>query len=80
MNSLNNSALSNIVKDINQEFASKSKMKIGETIDHPDGYKVHVISGQYLDSTYGRVSNHWSWKRVNPDGSLSETVESGYGW
>lgn len=80
MNSLDSRVLSNIAKSINQDLASKSKMKIGEIIDHPDGYKVYVISGQYLDSTYGRVSNHWSWKRVNPDGSLSEEVESGYGW
>lgn len=54
-------------------------MKIGATVMHPKGYPVKIISGQYLDPIYGRVSNFWTWQRVNDDGSLGEK-ESGYGW
>lgn len=39
---------------------------------------VYIESGCYLDSTYGRVSNFWYWKRVLKDGSLAKT-EHGYG-
>lgn len=68
-----------IARGINQELAAASSMKIGAVIVHPDGYKVKVISGCYLDPTYGRVSNWWTWSRVNEDGTLGST-ESGYGW
>jgi hypothetical protein len=66
------------VQSLVEEVLGKSKMKIGEIIDHPDGYKVKVISGQYWGE-YG-LSNFWYWKRVNEDGSLSEETYSGYGW
>lgn len=39
---------------------------------------VYIESGCYLDSTFGRVSNYWTWRRVLEDGSLSES-QSGYG-
>lgn len=66
-----------IAGEINQGFAAKSNMKIGEIITHPKGYKVKVTSGQFLRN--GRVSNFWTWFRVNEDGTLGEE-ESGYGW
>lgn len=37
---------------------------------------VLIIDGSYTRN--GRVSNFWEWKRVLPDGSLSE-LERGYG-
>lgn len=37
---------------------------------------VYVVSGNYMVG--GRISNFWYWKRVLPDGTLSET-ENGYG-
>jgi hypothetical protein len=37
---------------------------------------VYIISGQYLSG--GRVSNFWYWKRILPNGDLSEE-EHGYG-
>lgn len=73
-------ALANVAHKINLDLASRSAMQIGERIMHPDGYLVEVISGQYLDAIYHRVSNFWYWKRVNSDGTLCDTVESGYGW
>ena len=37
---------------------------------------VYITSGQYLSN--GRVSNFWYWKRILPNGDLSEE-EYGYG-
>lgn len=52
--------------------------KIGEVYRHPDGYDVKIMSGQFL--VRGRLSNFWYWRRVLPDGTLSEVEEHGYGW
>lgn len=41
-------------------------------------YPIKVTSGCYLDATYGRVSNWWTWHKVGPDGSLGRSI-SGYG-
>lgn len=38
---------------------------------------VLITSGTHLSN--GRVSNFWRWKRILPDGTLSEKEESGYG-
>lgn len=54
-------------------------MEVGKIIKHPDGYKVKVISGQYLDPIYGRLSNFWYWRRVKKNGKLGR-MEHGYGW
>lgn len=70
---------STVVKKINQKLADKSVMRIGRTVMHPDGYKVKIIDGCFLDPVYGRVSNVWTWRKVKPDGSLGRSV-SGYGW
>jgi hypothetical protein len=53
-------------------------MAVGQTIRHPDGRTVKVTDGQFW-GRYG-VSNFWYWREVMPDGSLSETLEHGYGW
>jgi len=41
--------------------------------------KVKIVSGQYLDSKYGRLSNYWYWVDVNENGSESKVERSGYG-
>ncbi len=68
-----------IAHQINTNLAAQSSMRVGAVVNHPDGYKVKVLSGQYLDSTYGRVSNWWTWARVLKGGTLGRKV-SGYGW
>ncbi len=68
-----------IAREINQELAKGSSMAVGKTLKHPDGRTVKIKSGCFLDPTYGRVSNFWSWNEVLPDGSLGPE-ESGYGW
>ncbi len=61
--------------------------KIGSSVRHTgfhwednENYpcNVKIIRGCFLDPVHKRVSNWWSWKRILPDGGLSET-ESGYG-
>jgi len=72
MNDLWNSpVLAGLAKQINQEFAAKSSMKVGEILRHPDGRLVEVISGQYLDK--------WTWCPLLDDGTLGPE-ESGHGW
>lgn len=71
--------LARIAAELNAESAAKSSMKIGATIKHPDGRMVKVIDGCYLDPTYGRVSNWWTWRPVLANGRLGRE-ESGYGW
>ena len=43
------------------------------------GRPIKVTDGQFLDPTYGRLSNHWTWQYVKPDGSLGKHEASGYG-
>lgn len=72
-------SMADVARRMNQDLASKSSMKIGRVIRHPDGRKVKVVSGEFLDKTYGRVSNWWTWKEVLADGKFGPN-ESGYGW
>lgn len=72
-------ALYSIANQINQELASRSKMKVGKKIKHPDGRTVKVIEGRFLDPIYGRVSNFWTWREVKKGGRLGKK-ECGYGW
>ena len=66
------------VQQLCKDVVGKSKMKVGAVLKHPDGYKVKIVSGQYW-GTYG-LSNHWDWRRVKKDGTLSKKIYSGYGW
>lgn len=70
-----------VIRSINEEFRQHfcPSMEIGKDVKHPDGYMVRVVDGCYLDPTYGRVSNWWTWRRIKADGSLGRKV-SGYGW
>jgi len=57
-------------------FYQKSNRISGE--ETQKSYPVLILSGQYLDSIYKRVSNFWKWQKINDDGSLGE-IENGYG-
>jgi len=39
---------------------------------------VYIVSGEYLDSQFGRLSNFWRWRRVLDNGKLGK-LEEGYG-
>ena len=66
-------------RDIHNALASKSSMRVGKIVKHPDGRRVKITGGQYLNPSNGRVSNFWSWREVKPGGKLGKE-ESGYGW
>lgn len=65
------------VKEIVNDVLGPSKMAVGQTLTHPDGRMVYILSGQYWGE-HG-LSNFWSWQEVKPDGSVGPK-ESGYGW
>ena len=66
------------VQDLVEEVSGKSKLAIGKTLMHPDGYKVKIISGQFWGE-YG-LSNFWYWRKVLKNNKLSKKVYCGYGW
>ena len=70
-----NNDLYRIAREINESIAGPSRHWVkGTKVTHPDGYEVEIISGQYFGS-YGGVSNHWTWKRLD-----TGAKENGYGW
>ena len=69
----------NVVKDIMSEFYTEIVLKIGDIVPYKDGRPVKIKYGCYLDETYGRLSNHWTWNEVFDDGTFGPD-ESGYGW
>jgi hypothetical protein len=68
-------SLARIAREITLKYAPN--IEIGKETQHPDGYKVMITGGCYLDPTYGRVSNYWTWRRINEDGTLG-VEEHGY--
>jgi hypothetical protein len=64
-----------IVDEVDRE-SGYARLEIGRYFKHPDGRTILVVKGQYW-GTHG-LSNHWTWKRVLPDGSLG-AEEWGYG-
>ena len=70
-------------EDLEKGYKKVCEPKIGEIIFYKNkegGFqKVKIISGQYLDSKYGRLSNFWYWTEINEDGAESNEEHSGYG-
>lgn len=68
--------LNKLARDITYEFFGNA-IEVGKYFNYR-GRPIKIISGQFL-GTYGGLSNHWHWKEVLADGSLSERDEMGYG-
>lgn len=53
----------------------------GMTVEHRDGYKVRIISGQFMvqDGPVSRLSNFWNWYRLDEDGKPIGKSVGGYG-
>jgi hypothetical protein len=66
------------VKALTERVSGGAPFKVGDDVRHFDGRMVRIVEGQYW-GTRG-LSNHWHWRAINVDGSLSETDEYGYGW
>ncbi len=65
------------IREITEEFIGGSQLKVGATVQHPDGRTVKITKGQYWGE-FG-VSNFWYWCEVKEDGSMGPE-EHGYGW
>lgn len=66
------------VVQLTEEVMGAPPFAIGDVVTHPSGHTIKIVSGQYWGE-YG-LSNHWYWREVLPDGTLSENLEYGYGW
>jgi hypothetical protein len=80
-----------VTKVSNLSWLNPTKAKIqspliGSVVKYMGGDKddkkypcdVIIVNGTFLDPKYNRVSNWWTWKAINKDGSLSEKY-FGYG-
>lgn len=65
-------------KAMTEKVTGGAPFKVGDRVKRPDGVLVEIVDGQYW-GTHG-LSNHWSWRRVLPNGNLCAATESGYGW
>lgn len=66
------------VQQITEDVVGGPPFAVGDRVEHPDGYQAEIIGGCYWAE--GGLSNHWTWQKVLPDGSLSPEKFSGYGW
>jgi len=68
---------------IEQRYERVLEPNIGDSIffENENGIlqKIKIVSGQFLDSTYGRLSNFWYWNEVDEQGTESSQVYNGYG-
>ena len=69
--------LTRIATEITDRLCPPSKLVVGKYYMYK-GEVVKITSGYYRDPTYNRISNFWSWRKINKDGSLSLVVEDGY--
>lgn len=67
-----------LAKQITEEVMGGAPFAVGDVVEHPDGYPVRIVSGTYW-AKHG-LSNFWSWKRVDADGTPYGETQSGYGW
>jgi hypothetical protein len=73
---LNSKKLSKIAQDLNKKYFGNS-LEIGKYFLYK-GKPIKITHGHFLDPTYHRLSNHWTWRRVLSNGSLGKKDE-GYG-
>ena len=59
-------------------YPEGTRLRKGMVTKHPDGRTVKIVGGSFWGK-YG-LSNHFDWREVMPDESLSDTLEWGYGW
>lgn len=58
----------------------RKHLAVGNVVRDPEGRLVYIIDGCFFAPSSGRLSNHWEWKRINANGTLSKTTYAGYGW
>lgn len=48
--------------EFDRTFKGTAPVQVGKCYEHPEDGPIKVFTGTYLDATYGRVSNWWSWR------------------
>lgn len=77
--------LRTLARDLTKKYFGNALCVGGYFIHDPKGAAgrrkgrvIFVTGGYFLDPIYERLSNHWSWRYVRPNGSLGRSG-SGYG-
>jgi hypothetical protein len=68
--------LTKIAHDLNDKYFGNS-LEIGKYFLYK-GKPIKITHGHFLDPTYHRLSNYWTWRKVLSNGSLGKKDE-GYG-
>ena len=55
-----------------------NRLEIGKIFEHPKHGRVLIVEGSFIVD-YGRVSNFWSWHKVDIDGNAIGEIMRGYG-
>lgn len=69
--------LDSIAQGLNEKHLKRNSLKIGKYFLYKEK-PIKILSGYFLDPTYHRLSNYWTWRRVLSNGSLG-IMGSGYG-
>lgn len=69
------------VDEMKRELFPEPAYAVGRIVGHIDGYKVRIVAGMYWDGEgpERRLSNHWTWHRVNADEERTGPDVGGYG-
>jgi hypothetical protein len=62
----------------NVDIVRKGPPEAGKLFFDQDGYLIFIEDGFYTDPENGRLSNHFSWRRVLVTGQLSKRRFNGY--
>jgi len=69
--------------DLEKGYKKVCIPKIGDVVFYKNKdelfQKVKILSGQYFDSEYGRLSNFWYWLEIDEDGVEFKEEHRGYG-
>lgn len=67
------------VRELTEAAIGGPPFAVGDVVEHPDGYLVYILAGQYWGAE--GFSNFWSWVRLDASGQRSTgEIERGYGW
>lgn len=67
-------SLYDVARRITDEIIPPVELYKGGRFVHPKDGEIQIISGEYRDATYGRISNFWTWRVV-----ATGKTRSGYG-
>lgn len=74
-------SLLKVAAELRDRFFPDPGFVPGLIVDHRDGYRVRIESGQYLGHTgpVSGISNFWTWHKVDEEDNKIGDPVSGYG-